>query len=268
MKLLPSLQSALPILFLPVAYARPHPHSNSQPNPAPGPAFILAGDSTTASGGGWGDGFLSFLAENTRGINYGHSGATTRSFVAGGDWGRVENKVKEWLTADPTTNREDNNGIYVTIQFGHNDQKENSGVSLQDYERNLVQMVRDVREWGGIPILITPLTRRSFDPSTNPSVVIDSLHAERLATISAAQTFSNTTYLDLNAASIAYVNALGPTLSQTYALEPKDYTHLNAWGGVVFARIVADLLLGKFPELGVVGVNETMSRLIGEGLLA
>lgn len=57
------------------------------------PAFFLAGDSTTAvqaaSGGGWGNGFLTTLHNGSVGVNYGHNGATTVSFVNGGDWAKV-----------------------------------------------------------------------------------------------------------------------------------------------------------------------------------
>jgi hypothetical protein len=57
------------------------------------PAFFLAGDSTTAvqsaGGGGWGNGFISFLTNSAKGINLGHNGATTVSFKNGGDWDTV-----------------------------------------------------------------------------------------------------------------------------------------------------------------------------------
>jgi hypothetical protein len=73
--------------------------------------FYLAGDSTTAKqssgGGGWGNGFLSFLKSPARGTNYGHNGATTESFVKGGDWGKVISQVKN-STAD--------GDVFVTIQ--------------------------------------------------------------------------------------------------------------------------------------------------------
>jgi hypothetical protein len=75
------------------------------------PAFFLAGDSTTAvqstGGGGWGNGFLSFLKSPAWGVNYGHNGATTVSFVSGGDWNTVLTRVKE---------AEDEFDPYVTIQ--------------------------------------------------------------------------------------------------------------------------------------------------------
>jgi hypothetical protein len=75
------------------------------------PVFLLAGDSTTAtpsgSGGGWGDGFLGTLANGAIGTNYGHNGATTASFVSGGDWATVLAAVKSKKTSYTP---------YVTIQ--------------------------------------------------------------------------------------------------------------------------------------------------------
>lgn len=52
--------------------------------------WLLAGDSTTAPDGGWGDGFLSTtVVSGSTGHNYGLSGATTASFRAGGNWDKV-----------------------------------------------------------------------------------------------------------------------------------------------------------------------------------
>lgn len=71
------------------------------------PAFYLAGDSTTATKGGWGDSFVPLLKNGAIGKNYGHGGATTESFVAGGDWKAVITSVKGAVkTHQP----------YVTIQ--------------------------------------------------------------------------------------------------------------------------------------------------------
>jgi lysophospholipase L1-like esterase len=78
-------------------------------------AFFLAGDSTTAvqllsndsKGGGWGTGFIKTLTNGAIGKNFGHNGATTASFVAGGDWAHVINAVKA---------AKDNYTSYVTIQ--------------------------------------------------------------------------------------------------------------------------------------------------------
>lgn len=97
----------LGLLDMSVAFP-PRERSSCSRKPA---AFFLAGDSTTAiqstDGGGWGNGFLSFLRNGAWGVNYGHNGATTVSFVAGGDWATVVGRVRN-STCD--------SDVYVTIQ--------------------------------------------------------------------------------------------------------------------------------------------------------
>ncbi|KAI0803752.1 SGNH hydrolase-type esterase domain-containing protein [Xylaria sp. FL0064] len=225
------------------------------------PAFILAGDSTTAiqstSGGGWGNGFLSFLESPAFGVNKGHNGATTKSFVDGGDWGVVTEFVSNYTAEEYD--------VYVTIQFGHNDQKNTSGVTLAEYQGNLENLAGDIWGLGGTPLLVTPLTRRTF---TSNNTAEDSLHDQRLSTIAAAEA-TNTTYLDLNQASLTYVDAIGEDAAHAYNLVPDDNTHLNDWGSVVFGRMLADLLLAKKSELAQwIRANETKSELIASGLPA
>lgn len=89
------------------------------------------------------------------------------------------------------------------------------------------------------------MTRRTF---TAPNQVVVNLNYERLiAIVAAAET--NSPYLDLNHASIDYVNAIGEEASHEYNWAEGDNTHLNDHGGVVFGRMVADLLLKKIPKL-------------------
>lgn len=91
--------------LLPVAFALP---SSFQTRTDETVYWVLAGDSTTAPDGGWGDAFLATtVAKDSSGKNYGHSGATTKSFRAGGDWNQVLNEVD--------THKVDHR-VYVTIQ--------------------------------------------------------------------------------------------------------------------------------------------------------
>jgi hypothetical protein len=70
--------------------------------------WLLAGDSTTAPGGGWGDAFISTtLSNGATGHNYGHSGATTASFRAGGDWTKVIKDIGSYKSSYD---------VYTTIQ--------------------------------------------------------------------------------------------------------------------------------------------------------
>jgi len=218
-------------------------------------AFVLAGDSTTAKGGGWGNGFITFVEKPNIGTNYGHNGATTVSFKKGGDWGKVISDVKR---------HSGQYQVYVTIQFGHNDQKEKAGISIQQFEQNMKALAGEVKSNGGIPILVTPLTRRSF----NGNKVSENLSRERSATLNAARSGGYQS-IDLNSESTRYVNAIGPNNAHKYNLESKDNTHLNEKGGIVFGRMVADLVSDRIPSLrSVFKKNEAMSSAIKSGKLA
>lgn len=201
--------SSLFVALLPLVSALPNPAHDSHEKP---PFFVLAGDSTTAvqsaGGGGWGDGFLSLLTKGAAGVNLGHNGATTASFVAGGDWNNSLAYAR---------NHSRHYDVYVTIQFGHNDQKNTSGLTLEQYEANLEDLALDVKRVGATPILVTSLSRRNFDNSTSPPTIIQDLETQRELTIEAAKN-THTKYIDLNLASVAYLNAIGPTLSDTYDL--------------------------------------------------
>ncbi|KAF9877060.1 GDSL-like Lipase/Acylhydrolase [Colletotrichum karsti] len=203
------------------------------------PAFFLAGDSTTAvqseGGGGWGNGFLGFLKKPAFGTNYGRNGRTTVDYVSGGYWATVKKAVQD--------NVKDFD-VYVTIQFGHNDQKPEKGISLDQYQTNLGNLAKEIKALGATPILVTPLTRRSF----SNGVVTNNLSNERERTIAAA-TATGTTYIDLNLNSRKFVQAIGETKAHSYNLKDGDNTHLNAEGSKVFGRLVADLLLQKKTNL-------------------
>jgi len=210
------------------------PHSSQKLINVTGPpAFFLAGDSTTAvqssGGGGWGDGFLTTLHNGAGGINYGHNGATTVSFVNGGDWAKVLASVTKYKASYTP---------FVTIQFGHNDQKATANISVAQFTANLEKMAQDVWAAGGNPILVTSLTRRNFNSS---GVVKEDLAPQANATIVAAKAVGSL-YIDLNRASINYVNAIGATNAATYNLISTDFTHLNSAGSVLFGNIVSGLI--------------------------
>ncbi|RAL58149.1 hypothetical protein DID88_002353 [Monilinia fructigena] len=197
------------------------------------PAFLLAGDSTTAiqkgNGGGWGDGFLTTLRNGAGGINYGHNGATTVSFLEGGDWAKVLASVAKYK-ADYTT--------FVTIQFGHNDQKPSKNITVDEFKTNLKNFASDVVTAGATPILVTSLSRRGF---TDAGVVKEDLAVQVNATIEVAKSIG-AFYIDLNRASTDYLNDIGATNAATYNRIATDFTHLNAAGSVLFGNMVSGLI--------------------------
>ncbi|CBF83911.1 hypothetical protein AN2834.2 [Aspergillus nidulans FGSC A4] len=216
------------------------------------PAFFLAGDSTTAPNGGWGDAFVSSLTGGSTGQNFGDSGATTFSFRNEGFWAEVLEAV-ETASGSYTP--------YVTIQFGHNDQKTESGLAA--FKDNLVQFDADVRGAGGIPIFLTSLTRRNFG---DDGLVKDDLENVRNLTIEAA-TETGTLWANLNVASREYVNEIGEEDSHTYNLSEGDNTHLNEEGGVVFAGVVGILLKELDADFDqYISIDEALVQAVEEGV--
>ncbi|KAF7586538.1 hypothetical protein BBP40_008693 [Aspergillus hancockii] len=227
--------------------------SQVQANPvlraAKPPSLFLIGDSTVAVNGGWGDGLLSYLKDPAKGENRGVSGSTTVSWKSNGRWDALIESVE--------SNAADYEPI-VTIQFGHNDQKV---LTLDVFQANLEAIATDIKEAGGTPILITSLTRRTFDGDE----VVQNLKEWRGATIAAAKAVG-VKYLDLNLASTNYVNAIGEENSHKYNLASNDNTHLNPAGEVVFGRLTLDLLLGEREDLaGYFESNEALSEKIANG---
>lgn len=135
---------------------------------------------------------------------------------------------------------------YVTIQFGHNDQKPEKNISMADLTANLVKFVDEVRAVGATPILVTSLSRRKFSNSTGK--VQESL-ADVTAAAKEAATKSKADIIDLNGASTTYLNSIGADNAATYNLNPTDFTHLNGEGSVVFGNLVAMLIDVEVPEV-------------------
>ncbi|WAO93522.1 SGNH-hydro domain-containing protein [Fusarium falciforme] len=218
------------------------------------PYLILTGDSTVAVNGGWGNGLLSILRDGADGVNRAKSGATTVSF-----------RKDRW--ADVLLDIEEHRGDYrpvVTIQFGHNDQKESAGISLEEFKSNLEDLADEVREAGGTPILITSLTRRTFDGDH----VKQNLEEQRQQAIAAAKAVG-AKWLDLNLASTNYINAIGEANASHYDSKKGDKTHLNAAGEKVFGRMVADLLGTKRGDLRrYLAPNKALSGKIWAGEFA
>ncbi|WP_439132941.1 rhamnogalacturonan acetylesterase [Polaribacter sp.] len=102
---------------------------------------------------GWCQVFPKFLNDNVTLENHAVNGRSTRSFIDEKKWEKVHNKLKE--------------GDYVFIQFGHNDQKENSPKRYTNpytaYRNNLIRFVKESREKGAKPILFTSIVRRNFN---------------------------------------------------------------------------------------------------------
>lgn len=102
---------------------------------------------------GWVQMLPQFLNEKATVKNHAVNGRSTRSFINEKRWDSVQNKLKK--------------GDYVFIQFGHNDQKENSPERYTNphtaYRNNLIKFVEETQEKGAYPVLFTSIVRRNFN---------------------------------------------------------------------------------------------------------
>ena len=102
---------------------------------------------------GWGQVFDEFFDEQVTVHNHAVNGRSTKSFITEGRWQTVLDSLKQ--------------GDYVFIQFGHNDQKDQDSARYTDpygtYSQNLEKYVRESRDKGATPILLTSIVRRKFD---------------------------------------------------------------------------------------------------------
>lgn len=251
MKLLkPALLSLLTALSL---------HAGDAQAQTLGLRVILVGDSTMAPRSGYGNALCERLPLLAC-INLARGGRSTKSYRAEGLWGSVITLLKEGGQKD-----------LVLIQFGHNDQPGKPGRSTDlatEFPVNLAAYVDEVRAAGGTPLLLTPLTRRSFKAGQLQNDLLP--WADAIRKVAADK---GVQVLDLNALSAAAVQAMGEDEADTLALAPKpvaapavpadpnqvepqgqpkslfDRTHVGPKGAAVFAEIVLKELLRLRPEL-------------------
>jgi lysophospholipase L1-like esterase len=208
--------------------------------------IYTVGDSTMASYApdrypltGWAQVLQQFFDEKSAIVkNHASSGRSTKSFIAEGRWQAVLDSLKP--------------GDYVFIQFGHNDQKEDSperyAAPWGEYKENLAKMVNEARAKSATPILLTSIARRKFGESGRlvptlgeyPDVVKDVSRSLKIQLI------------DMHKLTTDLINQLGDEHSkEIYLWTPpdqnfpegrKDDTHLSEKGAVEYAKLVIEEL--------------------------
>lgn len=207
--------------------------------------IVLVGDSTVATGGGWGPGFCKVMTPNVTCVDVALNGRSSKSFVDEGAW-------KKALAE---------HGDYYLIQFGHNDQKDDPARHTDadgSFQQYLKRYIADVRAVGAVPVLVTSLSRRTY----RDGKVVEDLKAYAAATKKVGAE-EDLTVVDLNSMSTALLNKMTQEQADEFDMtghpdekaENKgpaklDRTHLNPHGQEVFGRMVADRLVHTQVELG------------------
>ena len=210
----------------------------------------------------WGTTLEPMMKEGNAVDNRAASGRSTKSFIVEKKWERLVASVKP--------------GDFVAIAFGHNDQKCNPGHYLEKvyaatqgaYKENLRRFVKEVRAKGGVPILMSPIVRGTFDRSGTSIAEHANANGEKLGDygLAAKEVAAElkTDFVDMHALTKAYLEKIGKdaalrcfmlSTGQAKAKdgEPKkDLTHPCQAGADAFARIfLEDVKARKLPVAGL-----------------
>ncbi|MBP4137008.1 rhamnogalacturonan acetylesterase [Flavobacterium geliluteum] len=185
---------------------------------------------------GWMQVLQPFFKDNIKVENKAVNGRSTKSFINEKRWDSVYKKLQK--------------GDYVFIEFGHNDAKINDSARFTNphtsYRHNLIRFVKESREKGAIPVLLSSISRRNF----NEKGVLVATHGEyTLETRLLAQEYK-VPFIDLEYYTELMELKYGPERSKElhlhfkkgeepyYTEDKADDTHLSKKGATEVAQIV------------------------------
>lgn len=239
-------------------YAMSQPVPKGTSTALPSPRLHLVGDSTMADKvnlaypeRGWGQLLPEFMLPELSIINHAANGRSTLRFLNEGRWQLLITELQA--------------GDYVLIQFGHNDQKKDDpsryAAADSTYPQLLSRFIGEVRARNAIPLLATPICRRSFDEQGKLENNLLQ-YADAMRKVAAQEKVA---LFDLNAQSCADLSQFGQTASQAYFIQvpaglyqkfPEgkiDNTHLNTQGASWIAQLfVRELKKQQHPLAALV----------------
>lgn len=191
----------------------------------------LCGNSTVvdqimAPWAGWGQMAPGFFKSSLAIANYAESGLTASGFYSMKRLAKILSEVKK--------------GDFVTVQFAHNDQKNQNDVN--NYEATLTKYANEIKAKGATPLFVTSTARQN---ETDPKTAVGGL-PERMRALGKKL---GVTVLDLNQHSITLGKALGGNKEKMYMYTASDKTHFCEYGAYELARANIEEIKAKVPEL-------------------
>jgi lysophospholipase L1-like esterase len=226
---------------LTLEFSGPRPAVRSvevEPAPAGTITVFLAGDSTVTDQpkepyNSWGQMLPRFFNSDVAVANYAESGESLKSFTGARRIDKIMSVIKP--------------GDYLFVQFGHNDQKDKApgAGAFTTYAEGLRKYVAMAREHKANPVLVTPVSRRSFGPDGKKIVNNLGDFPEAVRRVAKEE---NVPLIDLNEMSHPFYEAMGPEKSKL-AFAPGDNTHHNNYGSYELARCVVEGIRRATPDL-------------------
>lgn len=212
---------------------------------------FMAGDSTMSiketkmyPETGWGMPFVYFFDSSVTIVNKAKNGRSTRTFISEGLWSSIIDNVKP--------------GDYVFIEFGHNDEskeKTDRYTTPDEYRANLTRFVTETRNKKGLPILLTPVSRRKFDANGNAmetheiySDIVREVAKQDSVPLIDMDEKSKALYQQMGVENSKLLfNQLAPGEHPNYPEGVQDNTHFNELG----ARKIAEIALQELKNLNI-----------------
>lgn len=200
--------------------------------------------------------------------NHAVNGRSSKSFITEGRWQRVLEQLRP--------------GDYVVIQFGHNDEKQDTARHTEPggtFDENLSRFVREARERKATPILMNAVVRRNFfqasdgsaedealrntkyeDEQVNSDTLIDTHGAYLLSPRRVAEQMG-VVFIDANRITHDLEQGMGIEGSRRLHMWYRpgevasipngrhDNTHYNVFGARLVAGLLADAIAEKVPAL-------------------
>lgn len=225
------------------------------------PVVYLAGDSTVMRYGsgnypqqGWGGRLPDLFVTGISFSNHAIGGRSSKSFVDEGRLAAILRLIKP--------------GDYLLVQFGHNDIYSDVRLHTDPYTtyKTYLSMYIDLsRQYGAIPVLVTPMGKRRYDSSGR--FLND--FADRASAMKQLATEKTVPLIDLNAQSIAFYNSIG--VAATADVFMADALHFQEYGAGQLARLVVQGIeesrLGIRSLIGAVAYPAEAGALSGAGTL-
>jgi lysophospholipase L1-like esterase len=183
---------------------------------------------------GWGMFIEGYFQPGTvKGFNLAKSGRSSKSFITEGLWDKARATKPD----------------FVLIQFGHNDSHAKTEPKATDangdFKDYLRRYIDESREIHAIPILVTPMHRRTFGADGK---LADSLqpYANAMKEVAAEKKVA---LIDLHTSSGKLFAKLGVKGSEDFQNKPGDHTHFNEQGAKAMAELVMKEIANAEPRL-------------------
>ncbi|NMO96535.1 GDSL family lipase [Paenibacillus lemnae] len=205
---------------------------------------FIAGDSTAANQSpdgypyaGWGQMFSSFLKGDAATVNRARSGRSSKSYIEEKELQRIWDQARS--------------GDYLLIQFGHNDQKQDTKRHTDPsttYKQYLSEYVEGARNLGMTPVLITSVQRRFFHSDGS----LKDTHGAYLDAVRELAAEKNVPLVDLADKSARLYTELGMEGSKSlfmwgapgefihFSEGIQDNTHFQEYGALKIAELVVE----------------------------